>query len=114
MILKKEQLKIEEGNLKNGKGNCKREVLVDPKYLKGQAKLFAKISIPVGNSIGMHDHVEDFEVYYILKGKGQVLDNYEIIEVNVGDVIYTADGNKHFIENIGDEDLEFIAVVINE
>ena len=52
--------------------------------------------------------------YYILKGKGQVFDSGELHEVNVGDVIYTADGNKHYIENIGDEDLEFIAVVINE
>ena len=43
-----------------------------------------------------------------------VLDNDEIVEVNEGDVIYTADGNKHYIENIGDEDLVFIAVVINE
>ena len=40
--------------------------------------------------------------------------NDEIVEVNEGDVIYTADGNKHYIENIGDEDLVFIAVVINE
>ena len=114
MIYKKSQLKIVEGNLKDGKGTCIREVLVDGDNLKGRAKLFNKITIPAGNSIGMHDHVDDFEVYYILKGKGQVFVSGELHEVNVGDVIYTADGNKHYIENIGDEDLEFIAVVINE
>lgn len=114
MIFRKSQLKIEEVNMRNGKGSCIRETLVEPQYLKGQAKIFTRITIPVGNSIGMHDHVDDFEVYYILRGKGQVLDNNKLVEVNVGDVIYTSDGNKHFIENIGDEDLEFIAVVINE
>lgn len=114
MIFRKSQLQVQEGNLKAGKGNCIKEILVEPKYLKNQAKLFSKITIPVGNSIGMHDHVDDFEVYYILKGKGKVLDNDELVEVSVGDVIYTGDGNIHFIENIGDEELEFIAVVINE
>ena len=114
MIFKKKELSQIEGQLKNGKGVCTREVLVDPKHLKGKASLFAKITVPVGCSIGMHDHVDDFEVYYIIKGKGEAFDNGEVHEVNVGDVIYTADGNKHHIENIGDEDLEFVAVVINE
>lgn len=114
MIFKKTQLNVQEENLKGGRGNCIKEILVETKYLKNKAKLFSKITIPVGNSIGMHDHVDDFEVYYIINGKGRVFDNGELVEVSVGDVIYTGDGNKHFIENIGDEELEFIAVVINE
>ena len=114
MITRKSQIRTEKSNLKGGKGLVKREFIVESKDLRNKAKLFSKITIPVGNSIGMHDHVEDFEVYYILSGKGQVLDNDEIVEVNEGDVIYTADGNKHYIENIGEEDLVFIAVVINE
>ena len=114
MIIRKSQIRTEKSNLKGGKGLVKREFIVESKDLRNKAKLFSKITIPVGNSIGMHDHVGDFEVYYILSGKGQVLDNDEIVEVNEGDVIYTADGNKHYIENIGDEDLVFIAVVINE
>lgn len=51
MIYKKSQLKIVEGNLKDGKGTCIREVLVDGDNLKGRAKLFNKITIPAGNSI---------------------------------------------------------------
>ncbi|EMJ3922691.1 cupin, partial [Clostridioides difficile] len=31
---------------------------------------------------------------------------------NEGDVVYTADGEKHSIENIGEEDLEFVALVL--
>ena len=60
------------------------------------------------------DHTEDFEVYYILKGVGQVLDNGNLVEVKEGDVIYTADGNNHYLENIGVVDLELIAVVLYE
>lgn len=114
MIIKKSQVRTQESNLKDGKGLVKMEFIVESKDLRGKAKIFSKITIPVGNSIGMHDHVDDFEVYYILKGKGRVFDNDELVEVTEGDVVYTADGNKHYIENIGNEDLEFIAVVINE
>ncbi|SCH41022.1 cupin domain-containing protein [Romboutsia sp. Marseille-P6047] len=114
MIKKKSDLFIEDGNLRNGKGNVKREHIIKGDEFKGKGKLFAKITIPKGNSIGMHDHTEDFEVYYILRGTGQVLDNGDLIQVNEGDVIYTADGNEHYIENIGNEDLELIALVLYE
>ena len=114
MIIKKSQIRTDESNLKNGKGLVKREFIVEGSDLRGKAKLFSKITIPIGCSIGMHDHVDDFEIYYILKGKAKVLDNGDFFEVNEGDAIYTADGNKHYIENIGGEDLEFIAVVIND
>ena len=39
-------------------------------------------------------------------------DGEEIVEVGQGDVIYTIDA-KHYIENTGDEELVFLAVVIN-
>lgn len=114
MIIKKSDIRTDELNLREGKGLVKREFIVEGNNLRGKAKLFSKIIIPPGNSIGMHDHVDDFEIYYILKGKGRVLDNKKFVEVNEGDAVYTADGNEHYIENIGNEDLEFIAVVINE
>lgn len=114
MIKRKCDLIVEDGNLRNGKGNIKREHIIMGDEFKGKGKLFAKITIPKGNSIGMHDHTEDFEVYYILKGVGRVLDNGNLVEVKEGDVIYTADGNKHYLENIGVVDLELIAVVLYE
>ena len=114
MIIRKSQIRVDESNLKNGRGLVKREFIVEGENLRNKAKLFSKITIPKGNSIGMHDHVDDFEIYYILSGKGKVLDTGQEVEVSEGDAIYTADGNKHCIENIGEEDLVFIATVINE
>ena len=114
MIIRKSQIRVDESNLKNGRGLVKREFIVEGENLRNKAKLFSKITIPKGNSIGMHDHVDDFEIYYILSGKGKVLDHGQEVEVSAGDAIYTADGNKHCIENIGEEDLVFIATVINE
>lgn len=112
MIRRKDQLTKTIAPLKGGKGNVIREDIIEGEELHGKAKIFSKITVPVGCSIGMHEHIEDFEVYYILSGKGKVLDNDKEEEVSVGDVVYTSN-QKHFIENIGDEDLVFVAVVIN-
>lgn len=113
MIKRKDELTtIETENLRNGKGTVRIQHIIEGKKLKDKANLFAKITVPIGCSIGKHDHTNDFEVYYILKGRGQVFDDGQIIEVTEGDVIYTADGAEHSIENIGDENLEFVATVI--
>ena len=105
MIIRKSQIRVDESNLKNGRGVVKREFIVEGENLRNKAKLFSKITIPKGNSIGMHDHVDDFEIYYILSGKGKVLDNGQEVEVSEGDAIYTADGAdfnriQDFIENV--------------
>lgn len=113
MIKRKEELlTIEKEGLRNGKGIVKLQHIIEGDELKGKGSLFARITIPKGNSIGKHDHTEDFEVYYILKGNGRVFDNGELVDVFEGDVVYTTDGNEHYIENIGEEDLEFLATVI--
>ncbi|MCC0660348.1 cupin domain-containing protein [Clostridioides sp. ZZV14-6154] len=113
MIRKKSELQVEvKENLTGGVGKVTLENILQIDELKGKGRLFKRITLPVGSSIGVHDHTTDFEVYYILKGKGKVFDNGEFVEVNEGDVIYTADGEEHSIENIGEEELEFVAVVL--
>jgi mannose-6-phosphate isomerase-like protein (cupin superfamily) len=112
MIRRKDELTKVVGPIEGGKGNITRELLIEGDELKNQAKVFAKLSVPVGGSVGLHEHNKDYEVYYILSGKGEVLDGDKIVEVNEGDVVY-AINTKHYIENIGDEELVFLAVIIN-
>ncbi len=113
MIKKPKDLTISKvENLRNGKKTATITHLIQGDELKEKAKMFSIISLPPGGSIGYHDHSDDFEVYYILKGEGVVDDNGAIVKVSQGDTIYTANGATHSIENTGNEDLEFMAVVI--
>lgn len=113
MIRKKSETvtQVREG-VQGGKGKGDFTTLVSPEELRGHGRLFSRIALEKGASIGEHDHTNDFEVYYILSGKGLVNDNGEEVVVEAGDVIYTADGAKHSIENIGDDVLDFLAVVL--
>ena len=60
MIIRKSEIRVDKSNLRNGKGIVKREFIVEGENLRNKAKLFSKITIPIGASIGMHDHTDDF------------------------------------------------------
>ncbi len=97
--------------MRDGKGDVKITHIYKKDELKGNSRLCAKLSLEPGASVGTHIHESEEEVYYILKGKGTVIDDCVPVEVNVGDAILTRDGAAHSIENTGDETLEFMAVI---
>ena len=101
-----------EPNLKGGKGTIKILNILETQELYGVGRLFAVSIIPPGASIGRHTHEGDFETYYILKGRALVNDNGSAAELGPGDMTQCKDGNFHSIENIGDEDLEYLAVIL--
>lgn len=98
---------------KKGKGEIFITHLLTPKEMLGKCALFARVRVPVGASINVHQHVNTNETYYILQGKALYTDNGATYEVKAGDTTYCADGDTHGIENIGDDDLIFIALIIN-
>lgn len=115
MIIKKKDIEVTTvENLAGGKGQVTLHDLVPTAFLKDEAKLFKRISVGVGASIGTHDHTGNYEVYYILSGQGIVDDNGREVAVSAGDVVYTTDGATHSLTNTGDEPCEMIAVIIYE
>lgn len=75
--------------------------------------MFAEITLKHGCSLGYHVHSDNAEAYYILSGEGEYDDNGEIRTVKPGDVTYTSDGKGHGLENKSQNDLVFIALIIN-
>ena len=101
-----------EPNLKGGNGTVRILNILEKEELYGLGRLFAVSIIPPGASIGQHTHEGDFETYYILKGRARVNDNGNVAELGPGDMTQCKDGDFHSIENIGDEDLEYLAVIL--
>ncbi len=77
-----------------------------------KGRLYAKNVLKPGTSIGLHEHVGDFEAYYILSGEGTVDDNGQKTVVTPGDLMLTRNGEQHSIENTGDTDLVFMALIL--
>lgn len=98
-------------NVCGGKGEIKIHHLLEKDDFKGKCNLFGKVTMYPGNTIGLHVHDDDEEIYYITKGRGRVIDDDITTEVGPGDAIVTGGGSKHALENIGGSELEFIAAI---
>ncbi len=79
-------------------------------FYDGQVRIL-RAYIPVGSSIGYHQHVENAEIMYILSGSGVVNEDGVEREVHAGESTYCAKGHFHGLVNNGTEELHFFAVV---
>ena len=75
-------------------------------------KTFAFAQLKPGEQVGMHEHVGESEMYYIISGKGVYNDNGKEVEISAGTVTLTPSGESHAIINTGDEMLEFLAMIL--
>ncbi|MCR4656605.1 MAG: cupin domain-containing protein [Lachnospiraceae bacterium] len=116
MIRKKEDCKTEQReHMRDGKGVVELVNFIEgPEELCGKGRLFSKIILKSGCSIGFHIHEKDSELFYILKGSAEYNDNGEIKTVEAGDVTICPVGSGHGIENKSDETVELIAVIVYE
>jgi mannose-6-phosphate isomerase-like protein (cupin superfamily) len=104
--------KIIKKEMRGGSGQVLIEKLWDPETeLKGNNRLFAKLTIEPGSSIGFHTHPDEEEVFVVLKGVAEMDDNGTPVTLYPGDTILTADGAGHSVKSIGNETLEMMAVI---
>ncbi|HEY8542240.1 MAG TPA: cupin domain-containing protein [Pseudothermotoga sp.] len=113
MVINAHSMRTEKiTNMRNGKGEVEILHLVEKQFLFGKSRLFAKLSIKPGSSIGTHKHENEFEIFYVLSGKGLFNDNGNAIPVQAGDICFTAPGETHSIENTSQQDLEILAIIV--
>lgn len=113
MILRGKDMQVDvHEEFLGGKGTLTNTHFLNKEDSYGAGRLFVKSMLTPGSSIGEHTHKGDFENYYILSGKALVTDNGEEHILEAGDSIYCPNGGSHSIENIGDTNLEYIALII--
>lgn len=99
-------------NMAGGKGHVIIEELLNAEQLAGKCGLYARVIIEPNCTLGYHEHHGETETYYILSGEGNYDDNGVTVPVKAGDVTFCKDGNGHALENTGDTDLVFMALII--
>lgn len=82
--------------------------LYDNKLLKNL--VLSKTKLRAKKSTNGHRHAGQEEVYYFIKGKGQMELDHRIFDVQAGDVVLVEDNVFHKVHNTGDFWLEFICV----
>ena len=109
MIINSQNLKVEQ---RTGDRLGSFTTLLEQSQMHDKVKIFAKVALKPGAKVPLHQHVGSFEAFYILAGSGLVNDNGTLQQVKTGDVVFTNDSENHALENNGDVDLEYIALVV--
>ncbi len=115
MLRKANEMRVDTKNdWLGGKGDVKLVHILEREEFLNKGRLFALNILKPGSSIGMHTHKGEMEAYYIIKGEG-IFDEEGIRKpIKAGDLGYINVGQSHAIENTGETDLEFIALVLFE
>jgi mannose-6-phosphate isomerase-like protein (cupin superfamily) len=98
--------------MRDGDGQVEIMHLFKGDEIKGKARLMARVRLEKNCSIGLHQHSDEEELYYILSGNGIVNDNGKEYAVGPGDAVMTGGGASHSIGNREDKPLDFVAVIL--
>jgi mannose-6-phosphate isomerase-like protein (cupin superfamily) len=80
--------------------------------LRGVTHTVAYIVIPPGKSSSAHYHRISEESYVILEGNAILVIDGREIPINQGHSMLIEKGEIHQISNLGDQDLEFLAICV--
>ncbi|MBR2721209.1 MAG: cupin domain-containing protein [Clostridia bacterium] len=114
MLAKKEQIpQFEELSPMGGAGHLSLDKMSLAVSLPDSVGTLARATLAPGGEVGYHVHTTDSEAYYFLSGVGEYTEDGRTQRVEAGDVTYTPLGKGHGVKNIGNEDLVFIALILN-
>ncbi len=104
----------ERPNMRGGEG----VVVISPIAAEGElpekCRLFGKITLPAGASIGAHAHQGECEMFYILEGNPIITDDGKEITAHPGDCILTHSGHSHAVRNPGSAPAILIANIVKD
>lgn len=102
-------------NFKGGTGVTELQNIFAPEEIGTQkVKMFAKLVLEPGCSIGLHAHEGEDELLYVLKGVGTHHEDGVEQQMYPGDAAVCGKGHQHFMANRGTETLECLCAIIFE
>ena len=99
--------------MREGKGCVEiLQILGKEEIPGGKVRLFARLRLPPGSSIGAHTHQKESEIFYVLAGQGMVTEDGTASPMACGDAAVTGAGGSHSLENTGTAALDVLAVIV--
>ena len=95
-------------SMNGGKDTVLYRRALGPGAFESNWAFFDHLLIPVGSTVGRHNHAGVDEVYFVIKGKGKVYVNDEVADVAYGDAVPVRAGEIHSLESSATEPLEVV------
>lgn len=113
MIVRKHEQTVEyRHNVRGGAGSPAFCHLFSQEQTGGRTELLAVITLQPGESIGVHGHETNAEVYYVLTGCVTVTDDGAVSTLQPGDAMFCGDGHTHSMANATDEPVSVLAAIV--
>lgn len=112
MIRRKDDVRQEKRPIAGGNGEIGFRHRLEKDEMFGKCRLCAELTLEPGNSIGLHAHENEAEIFYLLEG--------ELVSVGgdgaeepfrQGDVMSTGGGGKHSLRNDSGKPATMLAVI---
>lgn len=94
-------------------GALKKVLFKKPDLLAGRIEMINWSKIPLGKAFKPHYHEDMEEVFIILTGKAKIKVSEEEEVLNRGDAVVIPMGKVHEMENIGSQDVDYIALGVS-
>jgi len=101
-------------NKAGGHGPIYIQPLLQTSQMGENIRLFAKVILPPGSSLGDHLHENEREIYVILSGQGTYHDDERTYPIHTGDVLVCPSGHRHGVVNDGEVPLVWQATIIKD
>ena len=112
LIRKGEQEVARLPHVQGGEGVIERRIFLPKEEAAGAGRLFSVFTLQPGESIGLHRHTGEFEIYYVLQGEGEVTEDGKTYRIGPGDMSLCKDGSEHMVVGCGEEPFEFAAIIL--
>lgn len=114
-IVRFKKLKFIPASHENQKspGVWKKVLLKKEDLLKGGIQMINWSKLPIGKSFQPHCHEDMEEVFILLKGKAEIKVGNEKEVIEKGDTVVIPIRKVHEMENIGNENIEYLVVGIS-
>jgi len=113
MIVRRDQAVAEtREKMRGGAGTIRIIQHIPAAAMHGKCRLAATLELPPGAGIGFHEHKDEYEIYIVQKGTGELDDNGTRLTVGPGDAVLTGGGEGHAIRNTGGVTMEITAVIL--
>lgn len=112
MIRRNDDVRKESRSIAGGNGEISFRHRLEKDEMFGKCRLCAELTLEPGNSIGLHAHENEVEIFYLLEG--------ELVSVNEdgseepfgrGDVMSTGGGGKHSLRNDSNAPATMLAII---
>ena len=99
-------------HIHNGQGKIDVLHVFEEDQMAGRGTLCAKSVFHPGDSIGVHIHDKNAEIYYVLEGELVVIENGVEHVLRPGDAAFTANGASHCVENRTRQNAVMLAIIM--